>query len=157
MHILDDIEEQVLENYRKQVKGLENPSTLLLTWEGVDPVFRTKVADAVARLAFETKFGGAIILPKRGYDIYVTGAGQQVRVHTENEDCRQYGCVVHHPTTHSMSEFPTLWRGDRGIMERTCPHGVGHPDPDGIAFIARTRGAVAAKYEAVHGCCGCCR
>jgi hypothetical protein len=38
-------------------------------------------------------------------------------------------------------------------MERICSHGVGHPDPDDIAF----------KFEnglddamGVHGCDGCC-
>lgn len=31
-------------------------------------------------------------------------------------------------------------------MERICPHGVGHPDPD----------CMYAKRDTVHGCDGCC-
>jgi hypothetical protein len=33
-------------------------------------------------------------------------------------------------------------------MERVCPHGVGHPDPDDINVILGP--------EKVHGCDGCC-
>jgi hypothetical protein len=43
-----------------------------------------------------------------------------------------------------MRGMPQVWRGDVGYIERTCPHGVGHPDPDEI-FL-----------DAVHGCDGCC-
>ena len=35
---------------------------------------------------------------------------------------------------------------DRRIMERICPHGVGHPDPDDVL-----------NQDRVHGCDGCCR
>lgn len=41
-------------------------------------------------------------------------------------------------------------------MERICPHGVGHPDPDHIAFVERVAGKDVASVEAVHGCDGCC-
>jgi hypothetical protein len=33
-------------------------------------------------------------------------------------------------------------------MERICPHGIGHPDPDDPAF--------KNPIEGVHGCDGCC-
>lgn len=33
-----------------------------------------------------------------------------------------------------MREWPMNWRSDRGIMERICPHGVGHIDPDDAAY-----------------------
>ena len=49
-------------------------------------------------------------------------------------------------TNHSMRGFPQLWREDRRIMERICPHGVGHPDPDDVL-----------NQDRVHGCDGCCR
>jgi hypothetical protein len=52
-----------------------------------------------------------------------------------------------------MRAFPTLWRDDRGIMERTCPHGVGHPDPDDMGFHDRVN---PGHVEGVHGCDGCC-
>lgn len=47
-----------------------------------------------------------------------------------------------------MNLWPQNWRSDRGIMERICEHGVGHPDPDDPK--------AGNKYEAVHGCDGCC-
>lgn len=67
-----------------------------------------------------------------------------------NKDlCRDDICTIHNMTDHSMRSFPQHWRGDRGIMERICPHGVGHPDPDD--FHVRFR-----YGEGVHGCDGCC-
>ena len=88
---------------------------------------------------------------------YTTGTGQTLTgVHHENLGCTMYGCVIHHPTDHPMKEFKTHWRADRGIMERICPHGVGHPDPDDSSFIARTLGDERAKMESIHGCDGCC-
>jgi hypothetical protein len=86
---------------------------------------------------------------------YVPGTGGRVlgNVH-EASLCAGRGCVVHHPSDHSMRSFPTSWRHS-GLfdvkpphMERICPHGVGHPDPDDLAFQG---GAIAT-----HGCDGCC-
>lgn len=55
-----------------------------------------------------------------------------------------------------MKDWPTLWRGDRQLMERICPHGIGHPDPDHLAFIAKIDGPDEARTESIHGCDGCC-
>lgn len=65
-------------------------------------------------------------------------------------------CPLHYPSEHAMDNFPLHWRGDRGIFERICEHGVGHPDPDTIDHIANTRGGRQAESESVHGCDGCC-
>lgn len=73
---------------------------------------------------------------------YITGTGQRVLVHDE-KDCVP-PCPIHSPSDHVMRGFPTHWRFDRRIMERICPHGIGHPDPDD-----RTE-------DGVHGCDGCC-
>lgn len=68
---------------------------------------------------------------------YLTATGEIIgNVHSE-ELCQGRPCVMHHPSDHSMREFKTHWRDDRGIMERICPHGIGHPDPDTISFIER--------------------
>ena len=88
---------------------------------------------------------------------YKTGTGQEiVGVHPMTEDCVRYGCVIRAPSDHSMRSFPTYFRGDRGLMERICPHGIGHPDPDHLSFVARTRGEDAARAEGVDGCDGGC-
>ena len=68
-------------------------------------------------------------------------------VHKES-DCVGDTCVIHKKTKHHMRHMPQLWRSDRGIMERVCEHGVGHPDPDS----PWPRGS----YEWIHGCDGCC-
>lgn len=53
-------------------------------------------------------------------------------------------CAIHWPSGHHMRSWPQHWRGDRGIIERVCDHGTGHPDPDD------------KSRDRVHGCCGCC-
>lgn len=102
--------------------------------------------------------------PSRELDseLYITGTGQQLEVHERTDECMTYGCLIHNPSDHSMREFPTHWRHG-GIfdvkpahMERICPHGTGHPDPDGLAFTRRIYGDEAAHLLAVHGCDGCC-
>lgn len=66
--------------------------------------------------------------------------------------CAGEWCVVHRPSAHHMRDWPLNWRGDRQLMERICPHGVGHPDPDSLAFHVRN----GRKWQGNHGCDGCC-
>lgn len=68
---------------------------------------------------------------------------RSVLVHRK-ADCNGDPCTIHNPSDHSMRSFPQHWRDDRGIMERICPHGIGHPDPDDMT------------EDTVHGCDGCC-
>lgn len=89
-------------------------------------------------------------------DIYITGHDQKLFTHLPNAECYEFNCVVHNPSNHSMRAFPTYWRFDRGLMERICPHGIGHPDPDDLAFQARLKGQAHARAESIHGCDGCC-
>lgn len=80
-------------------------------------------------------------------NVYVTGVGQVLlNVHTR-ADCRTVYCTIHNPSNHSMRDFPTQFRADKGTLERLCEHGVGHPDPDNIRF----------DYDGIHGCDGCCK
>lgn len=68
------------------------------------------------------------------------------------ERCAGGYCVIHNPSEHHMRAWPLNWRDDKGLMERICPHRIGHPDPDDLAFHVRNgRGALG-----VHGCDGCC-
>jgi hypothetical protein len=68
------------------------------------------------------------------------------------EACAGEPCTFHAPTEHRMRHMPLLWRDDRGIVERVCAHGVGHPDPDQKPYWKRTH----RMYESVHGCDKCC-
>lgn len=70
--------------------------------------------------------------------------------------CANEHCCIHNPSDHPLNTAPMNWRADRALMERMCEHGVGHPDPDDIAFKAKAYGSVYANNEAVHGCDGCC-
>ena len=85
---------------------------------------------------------------------YDTGTGQKLVVHNRI-DCSGK-CAIHNPSDHPLKDAPTHWRDDRALMERICKHGVGHPDPDDLAYKISIRGEVA-EWEGVHGCDGCCR
>lgn len=78
-------------------------------------------------------------------------------IHHNQADCAGEHCCIHNPSDHKMRDWPLHWRADRGLMERICPHGVGHPDPDDIAHKRRLYGDDYADAAAVHGCDGCCR
>lgn len=67
--------------------------------------------------------------------------------------CAGRPCVIHAPSDHHMRTWPLNWRADKGVMERTCPHGTGHPDPDDLAWNV----SEGRDWVGVHGCCGCCR
>lgn len=70
--------------------------------------------------------------------------------------CSGEFCSIHNPSDHPLKDSPFNWRADRGLLERVCDHGVGHPDPDGLAHLARLKGKEFASVESVHGCDGCC-
>ena len=83
---------------------------------------------------------------RRGFD--TTGP----LVTHDRDDCQGRGCPIHHPSDHHMRDWPWHWRSDRGLMERTCEHGIGHPDPDDANYRASL-----GDTDTVHGCDGCCR
>lgn len=74
-----------------------------------------------------------------------------VRVHGVDACSGQF-CCIHHPSDHALNSAPLTWRSDIKIMERTCEHGTGHPDPDDFAHRLK----MDQNATAVHGCDGCC-
>lgn len=78
----------------------------------------------------------------------VTATGLILSVHSA-EVCRP-PCPIHAPTDHPMRGWPKLWRD--AYFERLCEHGVGHPDPDSMAYFER----LGLDGMGVHGCDGCC-
>lgn len=76
-------------------------------------------------------------------------SAQAIRTHNL-VDCFGEYCTIHNMSDHSMREFPQHFRYDRGIMERICTHGIGHPDPDDYKIIL-------GDDDGIHGCDGCCK
>lgn len=90
--------------------------------------------------------------------------GERVVLVHPGERCegRDIPCCVHSPSGHHMVSWPMKWRADTGVMERVCEHGVGHPDPDHLAYVcsltpehdcAGECGYPHLGWQAVHGCC----
>jgi len=61
-------------------------------------------------------------------------------------------CPFHAPSKHHMVTWPLSWR-PYSPVERHCPHGIGHPDPDSLTALIRRTGSDASG---IHGCDGCC-
>lgn len=76
-----------------------------------------------------------------------------LKVHNRR-NCAGEHCSIHNPSDHPLKDAPLNWRADKGIMERFCKHGVGHTDPDDIAY-RRNRDGKNYVPDA-HGCDGCC-
>lgn len=85
--------------------------------------------------------------------------------------CAGKPCCVHAPSAHHMIDWPLVHRTDHPLRvvdlwdlkvlevvlsARVCEHEVEHPDPDSLAYVARTFNG-AETQAAVHGCDGCCR
>jgi hypothetical protein len=69
----------------------------------------------------------------------------------EYDRCRGQKCVFHNPSPHSMWTWPYIVR-ETALIERLCTHGVGHPDPDSVAWFD----GMGLRGYGVHGCDGCC-
>lgn len=72
-------------------------------------------------------------------------------IHPQTQ-CAGQACVIHNPSDHHMRGWPLNFRQDKMLMERTCEHGVGHPDPDDLAWHV----SAGRDWQGVHGCDGCC-
>ena len=81
----------------------------------------------------------------------LVGGQVLVNVH-DSRLCVGRNCPVHNPSEHHMKDFPQNFREDTGVMERICPHGIGHPDPDHMVWAK----SVGLDWHGVHGCDLCC-
>lgn len=76
------------------------------------------------------------------------------------ENCEGAFCPLHNPSNHKMRDWPMNLRTDSWafpLIERICPHGIGHPDPDSVAYLERNTkfGKIKGTWG-IHGCDGCC-
>ena len=83
-----------------------------------------------------------------------TADGRNMRnLHPVNACASANGCAIHNrPSQHPLVNAPLNWREDRGILERVCVHGIGHPDHDAAQYL----NSIGKEYENIHGCDGCC-
>lgn len=87
---------------------------------------------------------------KATHDKWTDCTGTEYWVHRWSLECRN-GCAIHAPSYHTTRDWPQLMR-ETFLIERMCPHGIGHPDPDSVDFFERT----GRDGWGVHGCDGCC-
>ena len=74
-----------------------------------------------------------------------------MKVHAK-KDCVA-PCPFHSPSDHPLKDAPIHIRRDKNLLvERICEHGVGHSDPDSVAYME----AHGIEGMGVHGCDGCC-
>ena len=71
-------------------------------------------------------------------------------------ECLLAHCALHNPSRHPLASAPLRWRSDIQILERVCPHGIGHPDPDSMDSVNALYGEMTAGTFSVHSCDGCC-
>jgi len=124
----DDIDDWI-EEWHQGDSGLEAHEFLGLTW----PEYSRWVERDELPTPDDRRPGMARVRLQGGQVVIAHGVA----------DCGR-PCAVHWPSEHHMRSWPQHWRADRGIIERFCEHGIGHPDPDDEA------------RNKVHGCDGCC-
>lgn len=107
----------------------------------------------VAVVAVSTVVVMAVRETRRRRAINAVNEALERRFHDANM-C-QPPCPIHAPSDHHMVGWPKEFRYYKGIFERTCPHNIGHPDPDSLAYAKLTR-PERARTLPVHGCDGCC-
>lgn len=113
-----------------------NPRTNIAGMAHYDPETNVWYVDDATEHFFGMHIGPVALRPVHPYD-----------------DCAGRPCIIHNPSDHHMRDWPVVWRSDKRMAERVCPHGVGHPDPDDLYYQVHVRGD---KSAAVHGCDGCC-
>lgn len=75
-----------------------------------------------------------------------------IKIHTRRI-CHPENCPFHNPSDHPLKNATLHLRMDKdSLVERICEHGVGHDDPDSVAYFHK-RGLM---WAGTHGCDGCC-
>ena len=86
------------------------------------------------------------------YELHALDSVTEPRMEHPQSACLGRFCVIHNPSGHHMVDWRLNWCGEDAPVERICPHGVGHPDPDDLVY-QQTQGR---GYQAEHECDGCC-
>jgi hypothetical protein len=120
-----------------------------MMWRMALNLLRSALVRALARRPRKPiRFDG----PEDEFDTVTMVDGRVLRTHARG-NCLGVYCCIHNPSEHPLATAPLHWRADRALMERICTHGIGHPDPDSLAFQAEH----GVTDGGVHGCDGCCQ
>lgn len=93
---------------------------------------------------YDMLFSGEALEQAQPSESYTTGTGQVLHNIHGAGSCIGF-CVIHSPISGPWDKWPTHWREDRGIMERLCPHRIGHPALEDVL----------RHGDGIHGCDGC--
>ena len=92
------------------------------------------------------------------HDRFTDDAGVEWNVHKRTL-CKGSHCALHNPSVHPLNKARIVLRHGspfsfkpHGFAERICEHGIGHSDPDSVAFYD----SIGEEGHDVHGCDGCC-
>lgn len=70
--------------------------------------------------------------------VWLDDTGQRlIGVHAEDDECHEFGCVIHCPSDHELAHLPRHWSNLLAIMVRIDEDGLWHPDPDELAYRGR--------------------
>lgn len=67
--------------------------------------------------------------------------------------CAGHPCMIHNPSDHPMVNW-SYFQGRDGMIYRECLHGIGHPDPDVVAWFVRMGMPLGEGSGVCDGCCG---
>lgn len=82
-------------------------------------------------------------------ETFVVNDLQTLRNVHPRDECLGDSCTIHRPSEHHMRDWRLWWCDDRYLLDRICPHGRRHPDPDTLALMLTLGGGE-------HACDGCC-
>lgn len=96
-----------------------------------------------------------VAVPPYGQELKVETvelAGASISTHAADA-CAGEFCCFHKPSDHPLRDADMVLRLDRdALIERVCEHGIGHSDPDSLAW----QKSVGLGGAGGHGCDGCC-
>lgn len=91
-------------------------------------------------------------------DLFTDANNIDWRVH-KRATCEGSYCAIHNPSDHPLKNARIVLRQGspfsskpHGFVERFCACGIGHSDPDSVAFYD----SIGYTGTGVHGCCGHC-
>jgi hypothetical protein len=94
---------------------------------------------------------------KTGLSSFANVQGTMLLTHGPEACVDDDACPIHRASRHALHAAPMAWRVDIELLERICPHGIHHPDPDDLTRQEQVHGTTHQTQLERHDCDGCCR